>query len=336
MKAVKVYGILFFLLTLWGVQAANAAVLKIATLSPEGSSWMNEMRAGAEEVAQKTKNGVRIKFYPGGVMGDDKAVLRKIRLRQLQGGAVVSGSLSEIFPDNQIYNLPIIFKSFEEVDYVREKMDPIIIKGLADKGFVVLGMAGGGFAYVMSQKPVSTISDLKHQKVWVPDNDRSSLAILTSFGVKPIPLSIADVRAGLQTGLIDTIVTSPVAAIALQWHSQVKYLTEAPIMYIYGMLAVEKEAFSKLSKEHQTVIEDVMGRLFEKIEQQNREDNGKALAAMRAQGVQVVSPPDSTMAEWRQEALKVVSILIQEGRLSQAIVDTFNGHISDFRNGQSK
>lgn len=333
MKAVKVVGIIFSLLMIWGLPAIHAAVLKIATLSPEGSSWMNEMRAGAEEVAKRTENGVRIKFYPGGVMGDDKAVLRKIRLGQLQGGAVVSGSLSEIFPDNQVYNLPMVFNSFKEVDYIRDRMDPVITKGLSDKGFVILGMAGGGFAYLMSQKQVSSIESFRQQKVWVPDNDAASLTTLTSFGVRPIPLSLADVRAGLQTGLIDTVVTSPVAAIALQWHNQVKYLMDAPLLYIYGVLAVERRAFAKLSEAHQAIVKEVMGRVFAKIEQQNREDNEKALEAMRSQGVQTITPSDSDMDRWRQAASDVVSILVQKGRLSQKIVDGFSKHLTEFRNG---
>ena len=334
MKTIRGFCLVFSLL-IWGsVHSVNATVLKFATLSPEGSSWMNEMRSGAQEVAEKTNNQVRIKFYPGGVMGDDKAVLRKIRLGQLHGGAVVSGSLSDIFPDNQIYNLPMIFNSFEEVDYIREKMDPLIMKGLAEKGFVVLGMAGGGFAYIMSQKPVLSISDFKQQKVWVPDNDPTSLLTLTTLGVKPIPLSIADVRAGLQTGLIDTVVTSPVAAIALQWHSQVKYLSQAPLLYIYGVLAVDEKEFTTLSKDHQTVVQEVMGRVFRKIELQNRQDNMKALEAMRSQGITFVPVTDETMAGWRQEASKVVSVLVQKDRLSQSIVDIFNGHVSDFRHEQ--
>ncbi len=319
----------------WGATVAHAVVLKVGTLSPEGSSWMEKMRSGAEEIKQKTDGRVRLKFYPGGVMGDDKAVLRKIRLGQLQGGAVVSGSLSEIYSDNQIYNLPMLFKSFEEVDFIRQKMDSIIINGLADGGFVVLGMAGGGFAYVMSQHPVSTIEDLRVQKMWVPDNDQSSLETLLAFGVKPIPLSLADVRAGLQTGLIDTVVTSPVAAIALQWHTQIKYLTETPLIYIYGVLVIDQKAFLKVSETDQPIVKEVMAKTFQEIEVLNRKDNVTALEAMRQQGVQLVVPAKDAMAQWRSEAGTVADRLIDKGRLSKGIVETLNSHIAEFRNGQS-
>ena len=117
---------------------AQAMQFKIATLSPEGSIWMEKMREGAEELAHKTENRVMIKYYPGGVMGDDKAVLRKIRIGQLHGGAVVGGSLSNFYPDDQIYSLPLMFRSFEEVDYVRKHLDHTIAEGL-EKGILMAG-----------------------------------------------------------------------------------------------------------------------------------------------------------------------------------------------------
>ena len=130
---------------------AHAMRFKIATLSPEGSVWMEKMREGAEELARKTDNRVTIKYYPGGVMGDDKAILRKIRIGQLHGGAVVGGSLSKFYPDNQIYSLPLKFKSFEEVDYVRKFLDQRIIEGLEKNGFVKIGMSEREYKAITKQ-----------------------------------------------------------------------------------------------------------------------------------------------------------------------------------------
>ncbi|MBW2671720.1 MAG: TRAP transporter substrate-binding protein DctP, partial [Deltaproteobacteria bacterium] len=150
---------------------AHAMRFKIATLSPEGSIWMEKMRDGAAELARRTDNRVRLKYYPGGVMGDDKAVLRKIRIDQLQGGAFVGGSLSHFYRDNQIYSLPMIFRSFKEIDYIREHLDQRIMDGFEAGGFVTFGIAEGGFAYVMSTVPIRTVEDMRRQKVWIPDND---------------------------------------------------------------------------------------------------------------------------------------------------------------------
>ncbi len=312
---------------------AHAVRLKIATLSPAGSVWMEKMRQGAVEVAKKTNNRVKIKYYPGGVMGDDKAVLRKIRIGQLHGGAMVSGSMAQFFQDSQIYtSLPLKFKSFEEIDCVRKHIDPIIAEGLEKGGFVTFGLAEGGFAYIMSDAPVRTIDDLHRQKVWTPDNDQIAMDALKSFGVTPIPLTIADVRAGLQTGLINTIATPPVGAVALQWHTQVKYLTDVPFLYIYAVLAVDKKAFSKISPEDQPVIREIMGRVFREIAQRNREDNVKALDALRKQSIEFIKPSDEAMKEWHDKASTIPRRLVKTGKLSQGILDILEGHLRNCRN----
>jgi len=315
---------------------SNAMVLKIATLSPEGSIWMKEMREGAREVAQKTNNRVQFKFYPGGVMGDDQTVLRKIRIGQLHGGAVVANSLTKPFPDSQVYNLPLIFKSFEEVDYVRKRMDKLIIDGFEEGGFVTFGLAEGGFAYMMSNSPLRSIDDLRKQKVWIPENDSTALATLNAFGVSPIPLSIADVRTGLQTGLIDTVATSPIGAIALQWHTQVNYLMDIPLMYIYGVLAVDRKIFEKLSPDDQSIVRDIMSRVFGKLDRQNREDNIKALEILRKQGIQFTQSPAESEAEWYTKSSVVSDRLVETGRLSREIVDKLEEHLKEYRSMRSK
>lgn len=321
---------------LWGAGPAGAVVIKIATLSPDGSAWMEMMRRGGDEVAEKTGGGVKFKFYPGGVMGDDQAVLRKIRLGQLQGGAVVSGSMSEVYPDNQVYCLPLVFDSFEQVAFVRERMDPIITRGIEDGGYVVLGMAGGGFAYIMSQSPVTSVEELRRRKLWAPDNDEFSLEIIKAYGANPIPLSMADVLAGLQTTLIDTVATSPVGAIALQWHTQIKYVTDIPLLYVYGILMLDKRTYDKLPPEHQTVVREVMGRVFREIEQLNLDDNDKALAAIKKQGVEFLEVPEAHIERWREVAATVAGRLVEKKRLSRSIVDTLQKNLADYRKAHGK
>ncbi len=329
MKLPKITSLMAFLLLFFMIPNAHALTLKIATLSPDGSMWMEKMREGAAEVAQKTQNRVKIKYYPGGVMGDDKAVLRKIRIGQLHGGAVVSGSLSAFFPDIQIYSLPMKFRSSEEIDHVRKHMDPLILSGLEKGGFVTFGVAEGGFAYVMSNTRVQSFSDMRTQKVWIPDNDPTALEVVKALGISPIPLSIADVRAGLQTGLINTVTAPPIGTIALQWHTQVKYLLDLPFIYTYAVLSVDKKAFSKISPEDQPIVRETMTRVFQEIDQENRKDNVKATEALRKQGIEFVSPGDKATAEWRAKASEVSENLIKKGELTQEIVDILDKHLRE-------
>lgn len=314
-----------------GIGHADAATFKIATLSPDGSFWMKKMHEAAQEIEKKTNDQVHFKFYPGGVMGDDQTVLRKIRFGQLQGGMVVSGSLSGVYPDNQVYNLPFLFRNYGEVDYVRARMDPVLRRGIEKAGFVTFGFAEGGFAYVMSQAPVRSLEDLRRQKVWIPQGDEFSATVVKAFGVSPIPLSIADVRAGLQTGLINTVTTSPIAAIALQWHTQVKYITQTPLLYIYGLMAVDRRAFDRLPNQEQAIVREVMGRAFTEIDHQNRIDNVKALQALKNQGITFVTLTPDALARWRQRAAEVTDELIKKGRLSRKIVTMAEQDLAAYR-----
>jgi len=313
---------------------AQAIRFKIATLSPQGSVWMQKMREGAEELARKTDKRVTIKYYAGGVMGDDKAVLRKIRIGQLHGGAVVGGSLSNFYPDNQIYSLPLKFRSFKEVDYVRKHLDQTIAQGLEKGGFVTFGIAEGGFAYVMSTVPIRTVKEMRQQKVWVPDNDTMILETVKAFDITPFPLSIADVQAGLQTGLINTVTTPPIGAVALQWHTQINYLMYEPFVYIYGVLAVDRKAFEKISTYDQRIFRETMGRIFRELDRMNRKDNINALKALRKQGVEFIKPLAEAMEKWYHDAEAVPGQLIRAGKLSQDMVNTLETLLRKYRSKQ--
>ena len=309
---------------------ANAKVLKIATLSPDGSSWMVTMRAAGKEIEAKTEGRVKFKFYPGGVMGDDKAALKKIRFGQLQGAAVAGGSVARFFPDSQIYNLPMKFRSFGEVDYVRERMDDLIIDGLERGGLVSFGLGEGGMAYIMSDSQISTIEQLKKKKVWVPPGDSGAYLAAKTFGVSPIPLSLVDVLPGLQTGMIDTVATSPIAAIALQWHTQVKHLTELPLLYFYALLAIDKKHFDKLAKVDQVAVRNIMGEAFKKIDRQNRKDNIAALNALQNQGITLTKPSEQNLALWRELGAAAEQKLIAEGVVSIEILSTLNRLLDEY------
>ena len=313
----RIARIVVLAVALLGAPVATAATLKIATISPPGSSWMRLMRAGAEEIAERTEGRVEFKFYPGGVMGDDAAVIRKIRFGQLQGAALTVGALTPFYTDIRLYNLPILFRDFAEVDAVRAELDPVISRGLEDAGWVVFGLGEAGFAYAMSKRPGSTLEDARSQKVWVPADDVGALAAIEGFGITPVPLSMADVLTGLQTDLIEAVAVPPVGALALQWHTQVDYLLDLPLLYIYGALTVEKKIFDRISEADQAIVRDVMERQFAEITAVNRSDHESALAALRSQGIDVLPPPDAAALEaWRAGGAQARANMLEQGAVT--------------------
>jgi TRAP-type C4-dicarboxylate transport system substrate-binding protein len=324
-------GALVLLAMLLSMAPATAATFKIATLAPDGTAWMKQMRAGAEEIERRTAGRVSFKFYPGGVMGNDKTVRRKIRIGQLQGGALTGGIFADVYPDSQLYSLPLVFRGYPEMDYVRAHMDQQLVEGLEKSGFVTFGLSEGGFAYLMSKETIRSLDDLKSRKVWVPEGDMLTRTVFENMGITPIPLPIADVYTGLQTGLIDTVGISPIGAIAFQWHTQVKYVVDTPLMYIYGVMAIDRKAFNRLKPEDRKIVREVMGRVFASLNKQNRADNKSAKQALRKQGLEFV---DMTSAELKQMRTTVAAArknLDAQGLYTKAAYKTMLDYLDHYR-----
>jgi TRAP-type C4-dicarboxylate transport system substrate-binding protein len=301
---------------------SNAMVFKIATVSPDGTAWMLAMRAGADEIQQKTDGRVAFKFYPGGVMGDDDNVLRKIRIGQLQGGAVTASALVDIAPDISIYELPYLFSSLQQVDYVRSRLDSKLMAGLEDKGFVGFGLAEGGFTYMMSNRRLDSVEDVRKQKVWIPDGNKVGEAVFSSADISPVILPLSDVLIGLQTGLIDTIITSPIGAIALQWHTRVSHVVDDPLTYFSALLVLDKSKFDRLKQEDQQIVRDIMTRVFKTIDAQNRKDNIAARAALVKQGLVFEPLSPSAKKQWHAIGEQAIHKLEQQNNYSKAIYDS--------------
>ncbi len=311
---------------------AHAKTLKIATIVPEGSGWMREMRAAADEIAERTEGRVKLKFYPGGVMGGDQTVLRKMRLGQLHGGAFPSGAFSQVFPDLDLYGLPLLFRSYDEVDYVRARMDAGMIEGIERAGYVVLGISDTGFAYLMSQEPVRRVGDLSGTKVWIQEGDKMSQTAFETAGVSPVQLPLADVYTALQTGLIDTLASPPIGTIAFQWHTRVRYLTDVPLMYLIGLLVLDGKAFAKLAEGDQQIVREAVGTATRKLDAANRKAEGEAREALRAQGIEFVAAASpEELVRWHEITDQALAILRSDGDYSDMAIDTLHRHLEEFR-----
>jgi TRAP-type C4-dicarboxylate transport system substrate-binding protein len=310
---------------------ANAADIKIATVAPDGSRWMQQMRAGAEEVKARTAGRVTLKFYPGGVMGNDAQVLRKIRIGQLQGGAFTAGGLAERYNGLNLYGIPLLFNSLDEIDAVRARLDPELAAGLDRAGFVTFGFIEGGFANLLSNEPIRSVDDMRRKKVWVPEGDAISFLAMQTMGLSPSVLPVTDVLTGLQTGLIEITFASPVAALVLQWHTKVKYITDLPVSYSMGVFAIEKGAYSALSAEDQGVVREVMGRYVHQLDHEARDDNRKATEALTQAGLTTVTVNSADVEGWRKTIESIHPQLRARPDIDGALFDRLLAMLAEYR-----
>ena len=313
--------------------SANAKTRKSATVSPDGSAWMKVLRQAVAEVETATESRVTFTIYPGAVQGDDATVFRKIRLRQLHGGLVTAAVFNNIYKDIQIYNLPMAFRSFAEVDAVRETMDPMLHAGLADAGFESFGLAEVGMAYAMSTKEARTVADGRRLKVWTPDGDIAAERTLKAFEIAPIPLTIGDVLGGLQTGLIDTVAAPPVAAVPLLWHTRLKYVVDLPLMYIYGLFVVKADALRDIDEADLATTRRIMRAAVTQADRLNRADHDAAWQALVGQGIQVITPTAAEVADWRSYAERASKGWAEEGIVSTGAYTTLQERLAALRSG---
>jgi len=311
--------------------AQAATQIKIATLAPENSSWMKDFRAGAAEIKEKTEGRVLFKFYSGGVQGNESKVLRKIQIGQLHGGTFSPTDFQKQFPDMNIYGLPFVFESEDEVDYVRKFLDPKLQAGFDDLGFVTFGFASGGFAIVMSNEPVRSHADLKGKKVWLPTGDLISYEAMKALQLSPYTAPITDVLTGLQTGLIDIVAIPPVVALALQWHTKVKYVTDVPVLYVLGFMAIQKKTFDRLDAVDRDIVREVLTRIYADVNAASRKEALNATEALASVGLEMVQADDGDFEEMRRVSIETNRQMAQQGMFSLALLEEMQRHIEEYR-----
>ncbi|PKL90570.1 MAG: ABC transporter substrate-binding protein [Candidatus Goldiibacteriota bacterium HGW-Goldbacteria-1] len=284
----KLTVILLAMLLAAGVFAAEKkTVIKFASVAPDGSTWMNIMEEFAEEVTEKTGGAVEFKFYPGGVSGDEKDVLRKMKINQINAAGFTSQGLGEVVKEVRLLNLPFMFNSYKQIDYVMEKMSPFFEAQYQKKGYTVLGWPEVGFAYVFSKDKVESLEDFRKVKMWIWGDDQLVNSLFKNIGIVPIPLALSDVNQSLQTGLIEGVYGSPLSAIAMQWNTSVKNMLNIKVANVPGGILINNKTWASLTDEQKKIIKEAGKKHFSKLTQASRKENEEAIAALKKTGTKI-------------------------------------------------
>jgi TRAP-type C4-dicarboxylate transport system substrate-binding protein len=316
--------------------AAGSVEIKLATIAPDGSHWMREMRAAAARIKSQTQGRVQLKFYPGGVMGDDAQVLRKVRIGQLQGGAFTAGGLAQRYNGLNTYGLPLLFRSLDEVDYVRSRMDPVLQRGLEQAGFVSFGFVEGGFAHLMSKTPIRGVDDMRRRKVWVPEGDQINFTAMQSLGLSPVVLPVTDVLTGLETGLLDIVAASPSVALVLQWQTKVSYITDLPVVYSMGVVAIDKRAWTRIAEADRKSVAAILSQTVHGLDRAARDDNREALAVLKQAGIKQAHVDEANAEELRDKIHAIYPELEKRPAVNAALVEQEMSLLREYRASRAR
>jgi TRAP-type transport system periplasmic protein len=322
--------LMIILLTDWHYGQAAQQIFKIASLAPAGSIWVEQFEKFAKEVSEKTGNNVGFRVYPGGVMGDDQSMLRKMRAGQLQGGGFTMTGIATVVPDFRILAIPFLFSSYEEVDFVESKLLAAFKQRFQEKGLELIAITEVGFIYAMSSQPINTLEQLVQSKNWSPAGDPVSETYLTSLGITPVQLSIPDVLASLQSGLIETVYNSLYGSIVLQWFTKTKYIIDAPYGYAYGAFALDGKKYAALTNAEKQIIQDAAASHFPILLKKTRESNTDSKRVMGDHGLQFISFDEQSMQILQEKREQAVKQLIP-GSLSKEIYDQAMTLLNQYR-----
>ncbi len=309
---------------------AENVEIRLATLAPSGSPWMAVLDKAAAEIKTKTGGRVTMKYFEGGQQGDERDFVRKIKLGQLDGAAVTSIGLAMIDESIRVLEVPMLFATAEEVDYVADKMWPRFQKRFEAKGFKLNDRGEVGWVYFLSKTKVESIADLKGQKVWQWGDDQVVGAMFKKLALNGVPLGVPEVDSSLTSGRISAAYGSPVAAVALQWYTKIKFMTSMPMSFAIGATVVSIESLKKISPEDQKAVEQIGRAASKKLRKVIRKANEDAKTTMLKKGVTLVQTPVAMVDEFTKNALEVQKGLI--GKVySQEDLDSVLKYRDEFR-----
>jgi TRAP-type transport system periplasmic protein len=322
------------LLSIVGVSPAQAGkkhIIKFATLAPEGSSWMKSMHTFAKKVKKATDGNVVFRFYAGGVSGDEKDVIRKMRIGQLHGAGFTGVGLGEILPEVRVLDLPFLFDTDEEIQHVYDKMNAHFKGRYEEKGYVLLGWVPVGWVHFFSQKPINSVADLRRSKPWMWEGDPLVEQAYKGMGVQPIPLSITNVLLSLQTGMVDTVYSSTQGALALQWFTKVKYVTRLRMGYATGGILISKKKFDKLPQPYQAAVKKIGAECLQELVHLIQQDNIKARKVLEKNNVKWVNLPDEKEMSRFHEAGVVARKNLAGKYIPPETLNQVLGHLKEIR-----
>ena len=282
-----------------GGSAASAQRIKMATLSPEGSPWDTILKRMGRSWEEGTDGRVTLTLYPGGVAGDEPDILRKMKIGQYQAGALSVSGLVDIHKDFTIFEVPLFFRDFPEMEAVLQSLTPTLSGRLEEKGYKLLGWGYVGWVHFFTTERAESLAEMQKLKIWTWAGDQAMGNWWRANGFKPVALAATDIMTGLETGLINAVSMPPLYAMQMQYFKNAPYMADLPLAPMMGAVVVSKRAFDRLSPADQKVVleagKEVERQVFEQIPKLDQ----TAIQLMQGSGMEVVKVNDGQFSnDW--------------------------------------
>jgi len=321
--------VLVAVLALLAQAPAIGQTVKLATLAPAGSPWHKVLMDMGNEWDKGTSSRVKLRIYPGGIAGDDPDMVRKLRINQLHAGALTVTGLGEIDPSINLFVIPLFFDSFEEYSYVLKKMTPLLKEKMEERGFILLLWVHGGWVHLFSKEPVHSIGDLRSLKLFTWAGDENMVQMWKMNGFRPVALAATDILTGLQTGMIDALPTTPLAALSMQWFSKTPYMLEPGFTPLPGGVVISKRSWEKISVADRQILLASAARAEERLSREIPRRDGEAIEEMRKRGLSV-----NRLEADKAEELRIVARQMADsmrGRGSKGFFEQIKRHRDQYR-----
>jgi TRAP-type C4-dicarboxylate transport system substrate-binding protein len=289
------------------VGARADVVIKLGTLAPNGSTWHTLLKEMGQKWEQASGGKVKLRIYPGGVLGNEGDMIKKMRIGQLQAAALTTIGLHDISPDPQAVDVPMMVDSWNTLDYVMDRMAPKLERIIEAKGYVVLGWSEVGFVRFFSTKKYASLRDLESAKIFCWEGDPASAEAWRAGGFHPVVMSSTDIVPGLQTGLIDTVSLAPLYAYSSRTFEKAKFMLDLQWAVLTGGTVVRKDDWEKVPVELRPKLIEIARDYSKKIAAEVRRMDNEALENMIKQGLVAVKPTDP--GEFARAANKTYTVI---------------------------
>ncbi len=317
-------------------QAQAAPSLRIGTLVPKNSLYHQQLQELGEAWRAAQGGGARFTVFTDGSQGGEAELARRMRIGQLQGALMSVVGLREIEPTiSALQNLPLLFRSWDEVDHVREKMRPAMEKRFLDKGFVVIGWGDAGWVRFFSKEPAFRPDDYKRMKFFAWGSEPEQQAIMKSLGYTPVPLETADILPSMQTGMINVVPSTPYFALASQIYTTANHMLEINWAPIVGALVITRKAWDEMSPAAQQALRIGGEKAGVQMRVKARQEVDEAVDAMKKRGLVVNRPSTEQLREWSELAERLYP-RIRGNMIPAETFDEVFSHLKAYRAARGK